>query len=135
MASMAKQPEMTGPKKGDSILLADLMNECRSKRKTGVLFVGVKQDPEYLIGFYFLTGEIRCATYRLFWGAECLKIIQYCDFANAVYLDGVKAPVVNRDLPETGEIISFMRSTGKTISMGMPLSSSNRSCSHVSQEQ
>ncbi len=102
-------------------LLGDVIAEFHANRKTGTLFIVVKQSTEYLVRFYFEHGEIYCMAYGPLKGAECLDLLEYYDFNKAVFMDGIKAPSANEDIPEAVKIISLMRRTGKMVIMD-PLS-------------
>ena len=99
------------------LLLADALDRYRSRNKTGVLFVDVKQSSLYLIRIYLRGGEIYCLSYGPVKGNECLELLEFYDLKKAVFLDGIAIPVAARDIPETERIIAFIRSTGKTVSM------------------
>lgn len=99
------------------VLLADMLSICHEKRKTGAVYVVVKQSKEYLVRFYFRSGEIYRVSYGPLKGQECLELLDCYDFRNSTYIDGMKAPSATRDIPETEKLISLLRSTGKTVQM------------------
>lgn len=107
----------TLPDTGRELLLGDVIDVYRTRRKTGALFVDVKQSSIYLIRIYLRGGEIYSLSYGPLKGNECLELLEFYDFNNAVFLDGIVIPGTTRDIPETGRIISFIRSTGKTVSL------------------
>jgi len=107
----------TLPESYRELLLADALDRYRSRNKTGVLFVDVKQSSLYLIRIYLRGGEIYCLSYGPVKGNECLELLEFYDFKKAVFLDGIAIQVAKHDIPETGRIISFIRSTGKTVSV------------------
>lgn len=102
-------------------LLGDVIDEYHVKKKTGSLYVVVKQSTEYLVRFYFKHGEVYYVSYGPLKGAECLDLLECYDFNKGIFLDGINAPSVIRDLPDTVKIISLMRRSGKTVIMD-PLS-------------
>src|SRR5512134_2380807 len=91
----------TLPESYRELLLGDVIDEYRSRRKTGALFVDVKQSSLYLIRIYLRGGEIYCLSYGPVKGNECLELLEFYDFKNAVFLDGVAIPVATRDIPAT----------------------------------
>jgi hypothetical protein len=63
---------------------------------------------------YFSNGAICRLSYGPLHGRECLEFLEYYDFGEAVYLDGMKAPHTTDSL-STDDIIAAVRETGKTI--------------------
>jgi len=97
-------------------LIADVLQEFYATRKTGALFIVVKQSSEYLVRFYLEGGEILRVSYGPLKGRECLGLLDCYDFHKAVFFYGMKTPrASDGDMPMTSNVISIMRSTGKTI--------------------
>jgi hypothetical protein len=97
-------------------LIADVLQEFHTTGKTGALFIVVKQSSEYLVRFYLEGGEILRVSYGPLRGRECLSILDCYDFNKAVFFLDMKTPrASNGDMPITSNVISILRSTGKTI--------------------
>jgi hypothetical protein len=50
-------------------------------------------------------------------GKDCLDILEYYTLAGATFFDGVNAPALSSDLPDTEQIISMMRGFNKKVTM------------------
>lgn len=101
--------------KRHAMLLADALERCRRDRKTGLLNVTVLQSARFLVRMYFSDGAICRLSYGPLHGRECLEFLEYYDFGEAVYLDGMKAPHAADSALRTDDIIAAIRETGKTI--------------------
>lgn len=98
-------------------LLADVLLDYHSKKKTGALFVSVIEASENLIRVYFQEGRITSLSYGTAKDREFLDILDCYTLGKAVYFDGMKTPAVSANLPATPEIISLVRNSGKQIQM------------------
>lgn len=101
--------------KGNAMLFSDALERCRRERKTGLLSVTVLQSARFLVRVYFSNGAICRLSYGPLQGRECLEFLEYYDFGEAVYLDGMKAPHAAASDLITDDIIAAVRETGKTI--------------------
>jgi hypothetical protein len=101
--------------KGKAMLFADALEECRRNRKTGLLNVSVVKSTKFLVRVYFNEGTICRLSYGPLHGKECLEFLEYYDFGEAVYLDGMKAPQDACAALPTADIIAAIKGTGKMI--------------------
>jgi hypothetical protein len=98
-----------------SVLLADVVEECRTSKKTGALFVVVNSS-EYLARFYFKDGDAYRLSYGPLKGRECLELIDCFDYGKAVFFNGLRIPrAPASELPSTQEIVNILRACGKTV--------------------
>ncbi len=99
-------------------LFSDVLQEIRSAKQSGSLFVNVKESSEDLIRIYFKKGEIYHCTYGSAVGQDCLDIIEYYTWQNATYFDGLLAPPGSAESKfQTDKFISMMKNTNKTVKL------------------
>ena len=99
-------------------LFADVLQEYRSGKKTGALFVSGVETSENLIRFFFKDGGIYHLSYGPIMGKDLLDILDCYNLEKVVYFDGLKAPSASPDLPGTDEIIGTIRKSGKQVQIG-----------------
>lgn len=95
---------------------ADVMQEFRDARKSGSLFVDIKESSEDLIRIYFRNGEIYHMTYGSAIGQDCIDIIEYYTLRNATFFEGLSAPAgtVSSKFP-ADKFISVMKKSHKRV--------------------
>jgi hypothetical protein len=99
-----------------ALLFADVLQEFCVKGKTGALFAVVDQSIDHMVRVYFEGGEILHLSCGPVKGKECLEQFDRYNFGMAVFLNGMKPPrILDNDLPMTSNVISMVKSTGKTI--------------------
>ncbi len=97
-------------------LLADLLQEMRSTKKNGAIYISIRERSEDMARFYFRNGELYHVRYGSAIGRDCLDILQYYVLSGASFFEGIVAPdAPAKDLPSTDEIISQFRATGQTV--------------------
>ncbi|MEK6697517.1 MAG: hypothetical protein AABZ10_00600 [Nitrospirota bacterium] len=97
-------------------VLADVLQECHEKKKTGALYISVIAASENLVRFYFKDGEIYHLTYGPVKDRECLDILDCYDFGRIIFFTGLKAPdAAALDLPPTPAIIASLRTKAKKV--------------------
>jgi hypothetical protein len=101
----------------NAMLFAEALEKCRRDKKTGLLNVSVVQSTKFLVRVYFKDGAICRLSYGPLHGRECLELLEYYDFGEAVYLDGMRAPRDAYAALDTDEIISAIKGMGKTIQL------------------
>lgn len=98
-------------------MLGDVLRECHEEKRTGVLFVAVKEKSENLIRLFFQEGEIRHVSYGSCNGKDCLDILDCYEFTTAYFVKDMKAPSSSADLPGTARIIEQFVQLGRTVAM------------------
>jgi len=99
-----------------ALLFADVLQEVCAKGKTGALFAVVDQRTDHMVRVYFEGGEILHLSCGPLKGKACLEQFDRYNFGMAVFLNGMKPPrILANDLPMTSNVISMVKSTGKTI--------------------
>ncbi len=98
-----------------SKLLADVLQELNTGKKTGALFISVTEASENLVRFYFREGNIYTVSYGPLKDKECLDILDCYSFNKIIYFEGLKSPQASSDLPSTADIISMIRKGGKEV--------------------
>ena len=95
---------------------SDVMQDLRNAKKSGALFVGVRESSEDLIRIYFRNGEIYYLSYGSAIGQDCMDIIEYYTWQNATFFEGLAAPAgtVAAKFP-TDKFITLMRNTYKKV--------------------
>jgi len=94
---------------------ADVLQEFRTKKKTGALYISVAEASENLVRFYFKEGEICNLSYGPVKDRECLDLLDCYSLGKAVYFDGMKAPAESASLPKTDVIIAMVKRKGTQI--------------------
>jgi hypothetical protein len=105
---------LTLPDTGREVLLADVLDGFLARNKTGALFVDVKQSSVYPVRIDLRDGDIHCISFGPLKGSECLELLEFYDFENAVFLDMLVFPKTH-DIPVSSWIVSYLRSMGKTV--------------------
>jgi hypothetical protein len=98
-------------------MLADVLQDYHGEKRTGVLFVAVKEKSENLIRIFFHDGQIQHVSYGQCSGKDCLEIMDCYEFTTAYFVPDMKAPAVSPDLPPTPQIIEQSRRAGRTVMM------------------
>lgn len=95
---------------------SDVMQELRDGKKSGALFVGVRESSEDLIRIFFKNGEIYYLSYGSAIGQDCIDIIEFYTWQNATFFDGLTAPAdtVASKFP-TDKFIAMMKTTHKKV--------------------
>jgi intein-encoded DNA endonuclease-like protein len=96
--------------------LADLTQELYDAKKSGALFINVKESSEDLVRIYFKNGEIYYVSYGSAIGQDAIDIIEYYTLGNATYFDGIAAPTGT--VPSkfsTVKFIAAMKKAYKTV--------------------
>ena len=97
-------------------LFADLLQEMRDDKKTGALYVSMVETSEDLLRVYFRNGDIYHLRYGSAVGKDCLEILEYYNFWDATYFEGIKAPAGTvSDIPGTDKIIAMLRDLKKMV--------------------
>ncbi len=97
-------------------LVADLLEEMRSAKKNGAIYISIKEQSEDMARFYFRDGELYHVRYGSAIGRDCLDILQYYILSGASFFEGIVAPdAPAKDLPSTPEIIALFRKTGQVV--------------------
>lgn len=94
---------------------SDVLQEFRTKKKTGALYISVAEASENLVRFYFKEGEICNLSYGPVKDRECLDLLDCYSLGKAVYFDGMKAPTESANLPKTDVIIAMIKRKGTQI--------------------
>lgn len=97
--------------------LGELLRELQGNKRSGALFVAVKEKSENLVRIFFADGEIRHVSYGNCSGKECLEIVDCYDFTTAYFVNNMKAPGVSANLPATTNIIEQFRRSGRSVMM------------------
>jgi hypothetical protein len=66
---------------------------------------------------FFKNGNICHVRYGSAVGKDCLDILEYYTLAGATFFDGINAPALTSDLPNTEQIISMMRGFKMKVTM------------------
>jgi hypothetical protein len=95
---------------------SDVMQDIRDAKKTGALFVGIRESSEDLIRIYFKNGEIYYLSYGSAIGQDCMDIIEYYTWQNATFFEELTAPegTVAAKFP-TDKFIALMKKTYKKV--------------------
>lgn len=97
--------------------LDGLLKELYEGKKTGALYVTIKETSEDLFRIYFRGGDIYHVRYGTAAGKDCVDILEYYTLASAAYYDGIEAPggAKSPDLPVTKDIIAMVERMGKKV--------------------
>ena len=95
---------------------SDVMQDLRDAKKSGALFVGVRESSEDLIRIYFKNGEIYYLSYGSAIGQDCMDIIEYYTWQNATFFEDLAAPAgtTSSKFP-TEKFIKLMKDTHKKV--------------------
>jgi hypothetical protein len=97
-------------------LVADLLQHMQRAKKSGAIYISVKEQSEDMARFYFRNGELYHVRYGSAVGRDCLDILHYYVLSSASFFEGVQAPdAPAKDLPATDEIIAHFRRTGQLV--------------------
>lgn len=97
-------------------LFADLLQELRSGRKNGALYVSIVEKSEDMARFYFRGGELYHARYGTAIGNDCLDIMEFYTMNSASFYEGITAPdTPAKDMPSTDAIIVRFRKSGQSV--------------------
>ena len=99
------------------LAFADILQELYDAKKTGALYVRIVETSEDLYRMFFKNGNICHVRYGSAVGRDCLDILEYYTLAGATFFDGINAPTLTSDLPDTEQIISMMRGFNKKVTM------------------
>jgi hypothetical protein len=98
-------------------ILGDLLQEYYDEKKSGVLFIGVKEKSENLIRIFLHEGVIRHLSYGTCTGKDCLEILDCYEYTTAYFVKDMKAPAISEDLPPMPQIIEQFRRSGRSVVM------------------
>lgn len=98
-------------------VLGDVLHEYHGEKKSGALFLAVKEKSENLVRIFFHEGLIRHMSYGPCSGKDCLEIVDCYEFTTAYFVKDMKSPAVSNDLPSTPEIIERFRRSGRSVMM------------------
>ena len=97
-------------------LFADLLQELRSGRKNGALYVSIAEKSEDMARFYFHNGELYHVRYGTAIGNDCLNIMEFYTMNSASFYEGITVPdTPAKDLPGTADIIARFRKSGQSV--------------------
>ncbi|HLE40049.1 MAG TPA: hypothetical protein VI956_00950 [Nitrospirota bacterium] len=94
--------------------LADVIAEIGRSGNTGILTIGVKNDPS-LFKIFFRAGAIYHITHGTCRDMECLIKLSGLDFESGFFMSGARVEISGQTLPRNEEIIAKARTTGKMI--------------------
>lgn len=97
--------------------MGELLRELQEQKRSGALFVAVKEKSENLVRIFFAKGEIRHMSYGNCSGRDCLEIVDCYDFTSAYFVNDMKAPAVSPSLPTTSNIIELFDRSGRSVTM------------------
>ncbi len=98
-------------------MLGDVLHDFHGEKKSGALFVAVREKSENLVRIFLHDGNIRHVSYGTCSGRDCLAILECYEFTTAYFVKDMKAPAVSADLPSTTEIIEQFRRANQSIMM------------------
>jgi hypothetical protein len=97
-------------------LFADLLQELRSGKKSGALYISIAEKSEDMARFYFNNGELYHVRYGTAVGNDCLDIMEFYTMKSATFYEDITAPdTPAKDMPATDDIISRFRKSGQSI--------------------
>jgi hypothetical protein len=97
-------------------LFADLLQELRSGKKNGALYISIAEKSEDMARFYFNNGELYHVRYGTAIGNDCLDIMEFYTMKSATFYEGITAPdTPAKNMPATDDIISRFRKSGQSI--------------------
>jgi hypothetical protein len=97
-------------------LFADLLQELRSGKKNGALYISIAEKSEDMARFYFNNGELYHVRYGTAIGNDCLDIMEFYTMKSATFYEGIAAPdTPAKEMPSTDDIISRFRKSGQSI--------------------
>lgn len=94
--------------------LADVIAEISRSGNTGILTIGVKNDPS-LFKIFFRAGAIYHITHGTCRDMECLTKLSGLDFEAGFFMSGARVEIPAQTLPRNEEIITKARTSGKMI--------------------
>lgn len=97
--------------------LGEVLRECHGTKKSGALFVAVKEKSENLVRIFFKDGEISHLSYGPCSGKDCLEIVDCYEFTTAYFVNNMQPPATSAGLPPTQRIIDHIASAGRTVMM------------------
>ncbi len=95
--------------------LGEVLQEFHGEKRSGALFVAVKEKSENLIRIFFKDGEIRQVSYGPSSGRDCLEIVDCYEYTTAYFVRNIQPPSLSPDLPPTPAIIDQFRKAGKSV--------------------
>jgi hypothetical protein len=95
----------------------EVLKDLHEARRSGALYVTIRETSEDLFRIYFEDGEIVFVRYGSAEGKDCLDIIEFYTLAGATWFDGVVPPDRRRsnDLPRTGDVVRRMTALNKLV--------------------
>ncbi len=97
-------------------LFADLLQELRSGRKNGALYISIAEKSEDMARFYFRNGELYHVRYGTAIGNDCLDIMEFYTMNSASFYEGITAPdTPAKDLPATDAVIARFRKNAQSV--------------------
>ncbi len=95
--------------------LADIIAEINRAGSTGILSIGVKNDPS-LFKIFFRTGAIYHMTHGTCRDTDCLAKLSGLDCDLAFFMAGARVDMPDQKaLPRTDEIIGRLKTSGKMV--------------------
>jgi len=119
--------------------LADVIAEISRSGNTGILTIGVKNDPS-LFKIFFRAGAIYHITHGTCRDMDCLIKLSGLELEAGFFMSGARVEIASQMLPHNDEIIAKARLSGKMIlwdertSAGTDISGEAASKKRVSQE-
>jgi len=97
-------------------LFADLLQELRSGKKNGALYISIAEKSEDMARFYFRDGELYHVRYGTAIGNDCLDVMEFYTMNSASFYEGITATdTPAKDLPTTADIIDRFRKSGQSV--------------------
>lgn len=97
--------------------LGEVLQEYHGEKRSGALFVAVKEKSENLVRIFFKDGEIHHMSYGPSSGKDCLEIVDCYQYSTAYFVSNLKPPAASPDLPPTPKIIEHFQKAGKAVLM------------------
>ncbi len=94
--------------------LADVIADISRSGNTGILSIGVKNDPS-LFKIFFRAGAIYHITHGTCRDVECLIKLSDLDLEAGFFMSGARVEIPGQTLPRNEEIIAKARTSGKMI--------------------
>lgn len=97
--------------------LGDVLQEIRSAKKNGALYISIVEMSEDLFRIYFKNGDIYHIRYGTALGRDCLELIEFYTIKSGTWFEGIESPgnAVSRDLPAMDQIIASMKKIDKKL--------------------
>ena len=97
--------------------IADALQDIRTAKKNGALYISIVEQSEDLFRIYFRDGDIYHIRYGSALGKDCLELIEFYTLYSATWFDGITSPgnTTSPDLPSMDRIIEDLRKIDKKL--------------------